>query len=107
MTITTAHNPVNMSAVNTFGDMIQAMNNSAGGLLFFVINLLVFFVLWISLAGSYGWEASLLASAFVGLILSLLFLYMEVLSLTYVSIFVGLIVIMIMYVMWSSRSSLT
>jgi inner membrane protein involved in colicin E2 resistance len=87
---------INISNINTFSDMLQAMNNSGAGYLFVGINFLVFFVLMITFASSFGWEAALLSSSFIGLILSLLFLYMGVSAYWVSGVFVGVIIVTLM-----------
>jgi len=103
MTTTTAYTPVNMS-LNSFDDFLTLVNQSGAGYLFTAIDVLVFFVLLITLSGSFGWEAGFLTAGFVGIILSLLFSYMGVMSWWLTGFFVGIILVMIAYIIWSNRS---
>lgn len=105
MTNVSSYIETNISNISSFNDLVSAINNSGGGYLFLTIDLIVFLVLFISLSGTFGWEAGLLTSAFVSMILSLLFLYMGVVGLWIVGIFIGLILITIMYIMWSNRNN--
>jgi hypothetical protein len=105
MTIVSSYQPVNWSNMNNFQDFINNANQSAGNYLFMGIDLLVFFTMFISLAIIYGWEVAILSAGFVGIILSLLFVYMGVLNYMFAGIFVGLLVVMMMYTAWSNRNS--
>ena len=96
---------VNWSNMSTFDQFIQNANQSGAGFLFAGIDILVFLVLLITLTVTFGWEAGMLSAGFIGLILTLLFAYMGVLAWSFVGIFTGVIVIMIAYIVWSSRSS--
>ena len=101
MTVTTSYIPVNLSNITSFSGILQAANNSAAGYLFFAIDILVFLVLTITLAATFQLEAALLTSGFICLILSLLFVYMGVMSYMMAGIFVGVIVLGILIVTWS------
>lgn len=103
MTVTTSYIPINWSGMNTFSDFLSNANASAAGYLFTAIDVLVFGVLFITLTGMFGWESAILSSGFIAIVLSLLFAYMGVMAWSTVGIFVGLIVVMIMYVIWSNR----
>lgn len=103
MTTINSYHFVNWSNMTTFGDFIHNANASAGNWLFSIIDFLVFLVLFVSLAGAFGWESALLSSGFIAVILSLLFVYMGVMSWTIAGIFVGGLLLMIMYVIWSNR----
>lgn len=104
MTTTTAYTNINISAINSLGDMTNAMNASVGGYLFFGIDIMIFLTMLISLAGIFGWESAMLTSGFVAVILSIMFTAMGLISFTKTAIFVGIILVMIMYVMWNNRS---
>lgn len=103
MTIVNSAQAVNWTNVSNFQQFIAAANQSAGNLLFLAIDLLVFFVMFISLTGTFGWEAAILSSGFIGIILSLLFSYMGVLAWKVTGVFVGVIVIIILYILWSNK----
>lgn len=103
MTIVESYQNVNWSKMDNFQDFINNANQSAGNFLFAGIDIMVFFVMFISLSVIYGWEAAIISSGFVGIILSLLFAYMGVLNYTFAGIFVGIIVVMMMYVAWSKK----
>ena len=68
-----------------------------------LINMLIFFVLLITLSGIFPWEAALLSASFVALILAFLLSYLELVAWWVVGLFLAIILIMIMYIMWSKR----
>ncbi len=106
MTAMDVHSYQNVNwTVNNFDDLLTATNSSAGGYLFAGIDVLVFLVLLITLTGTFGWEAGILSAGFIGLILTLLFAYMNVLNWTFTGFFIGAIVVMIAYTTWSSRNN--
>lgn len=105
MTVTHAYNTVNWSNMTTFSDFLSRANESAGNMLFTAIDVLVFLVLFVTLAmmPQVGWEGAILSAGFVGIILSLLFVYMGVMNFTIAGIFVGAILVAMIYVIWSNR----
>lgn len=103
MTTTTAYQNVNWSSANTFQDFLVKTNESGANWLFTGIDVMVTMVLFITLAGAFGWEAAIMSSGFIGIVLSLLFVYMGVMSMTTAGIYVGLLLMMIAYVIWSNK----
>lgn len=102
MTYTHGYNAVNMS-INSFDDFLRLVNDSGAGYTFTMINFLVFAVLFITLSTAFGWESAMLSAGFVGIILSLLFVYMGVMNIWIAGFFVGLITVGIIYVIWSNK----
>jgi uncharacterized MnhB-related membrane protein len=103
MTTTSAYNYVNWSNMNSFTNFITNANNSGGGFLFTAINFLVFIVLFITLTAQFGWQSAILSSAFIGMILSLLFVYMGVMNIWIAGAYVGIIVVMFLYLAWKNN----
>jgi hypothetical protein len=101
--VVNSYQNVNWSHMDNFNDLLQNANQSGAGWLFAGIDFLVFAVLFITLSVGFGWEVALMSSGFITIILSLLFAYMGVLSWTYTGISIGLILVMIMYVIWSNK----
>jgi hypothetical protein len=98
MSLTSAYQNVSWDNVTSFSQFMNNANASGGNYVFTMITYLVFFVLLITLTASFGWESALLSSAFIGLILGLLFSYAGLANWVYsVSFFVGIIVLMIIY----------
>jgi len=103
MTTVNAYQNVSMN-ISSFDDFLTLVNNSGAGYLFTAIDVLVFLVLLITLSGAFGWEAGFLTAGFVGIILSLLFSYMGVMSWWLTGFFVGIILVIISYIIWSNRN---
>lgn len=95
---------INISNINTFSDMLTAMNQSGAGYLFTGINIMLFFILFITTAGIIGsWEVALLSSAFIGFVISVLFLFMGVGAYWMTGTFVGLIILGLMLKGWDRQ----
>jgi hypothetical protein len=105
MTDTYGYIATNMSNITSLKDFLQVANQSGAGYLFAMIDFLVFSVLFITLTTQFGWESALLSSSFIGILMSLLFSYMGILSWTFTQFFVGALVVMIFYIMWSNRNN--
>jgi hypothetical protein len=103
MTITTSYNPVSWDNMTTFNDFLSNANASVSGWLFTGIDVLVFAVLFITLAATFGWESAMLSAGFITMILSILFVYMGVMSMAVAGIFVGAIIVTIMVLVWANR----
>jgi len=103
MTTTTAYQANNCTTISTFTDFLNCANASGANYTFTAINFLVIAVLFITLAGPFGWEVAILSSGFIGIILSVLFVYMGVMAWNVAGIFVGVLIVVIMYVIWSNR----
>jgi hypothetical protein len=93
---------INISSVNTFGDMLKLFNTSGAGYLFAGINIMLFFIFFITFATSFGWEVALLSAAFISFVIGLLFVYMGVMAWWILGVWLGLIIIGIMYKAWKS-----
>jgi hypothetical protein len=103
-TYVNSYKSVDWGNVSNMGDLVSRANESAGGNLWSAILILIFLTLFITLTTIVGsWEVAILVSAFIGLIAGVFLLYMGLTSLTIVGIFIGIIVAMIMYIMWSNR----
>ena len=96
------YNITNMSTVTSPTDLLTVTNNNGGGYVGFAIDVLIFFVLFLSMI-NFGLETSLLASAFIALIIAILIAYLGLMSWTLVGIWVGLILGTVIYLMWNSR----
>lgn len=103
MTITTGSTNINWTNVSTFQDILNVANNSGVGYTFTMITFMVWATILITLAGPFGWEAAILSSGFIGMILSILFVYMGLMAWKIAGMFVGLLMVMIMYVIWSNK----
>jgi hypothetical protein len=100
--ITTGYKAVNMSWSN-FTGFTNAVNDAGGGWTFASITFLIFFVLLVILSASFGFEAGILGAAFIAFIIGMLFAYAGIMSWWIASIFVGVIIVAIMYIMWKQN----
>ena len=94
---------VSWNNMTTFNQFFQNANLSAMGYLFAGIDFMVFLILFITLTFSFGWQSAILSSSFIGLFLGLLFVYMGLMNYVFLGFFVGLLIAMIMYIVWSDR----
>lgn len=95
--------PSNWSAVNSTADMLVLANNNAGGFFWSAMIYMLFGIMLITLTGSFGWEAGLLASAFFGLVLSIMGLYLGLVGIATIGTFVAMIILMIIYITWANK----
>ena len=93
----------NWSGVDTPGEFLAMPNTSTGGYFWAGMDLLVFLVLFISLSSGYGWIAGLLASAFVGFLMTLFLVYLGLVSFWILGGFIALLLFMFIYIIWSSK----
>ena len=100
---TSAYQNVSSWGNSSFDGFIQLANASGGGWLFTMIDFLVFVVLFITLTTQFGWESAIMSSGFIAMILTILFVYMGVMNMTIAGIFVGGLVAIIIYIMWSNK----
>ena len=108
MTISVANSYQNISwdTMTNFSSFLSNANQSASGLLFTGIDIIIFLVLLLSIVGQgFTWEVGLMVSGFICMILSVLFVYMGVMSMMIAGFFVGAIIVMIMFIVWSGRNS--
>ena len=91
------------SAGESFSGIIGVANSNSGGHFWLAIVIMVFLVLLITFSSMMVPEGALLASAFLAMLLSLLLVYMGVVAYWVLGVFVGIIIVMIMYIVWSNR----
>ena len=98
-------NNTGVENIQNFTGFLQSANASASGSLFAGIDILIFFIIFLSITSTVGsWEIGLLTAGFISMILSILFVYMGVLSMTIAGIFVGVLVVGILYVMFNRNN---
>ena len=93
---------INFSVSNP-SELLQLANNQTAGYFWTGILFMIFLVFVITFSSMMVPEAALLAAAFIGFLISLLLVYLELISFTYVGVFIGLTIILIMYIIWSNR----
>jgi hypothetical protein len=103
MTATAGMIATNVTSMNSFKDFLIVANQSGAGMLFSAIDFLVFMILFITLAGQFGWQSAFLSAGFIGLVLSILFLYMGVIPFFVCGIFVASIIIIGLIIVLSNK----
>ena len=93
----------NWTGVDTPEEFLAMPNTATGGYFWMGMDLMVFLIIFITLAGQFGWEAGLLSASFIGILMSLFLVYLGLLSLWVLGVFIALIIIMFIYIMWSNR----
>ena len=91
------------SNVTTPEEFLAMPNTSTGGWFWTGIDLMIFLILFITLAGAFGWEAGILSAGFIGIIMTLLLAYMNLVSFSTAGWFIGIVVIIMIYILWSNR----
>ena len=93
----------NWTNVTTPEEFLKMPNKSTGGWFWTGIDIMVFLVLFITMAGTFGWEAGILSAGFIGIIMTLLLAYLNLVAYGTAGIFIGIVVIVMIYVIWSNR----
>jgi hypothetical protein len=93
--------PNNFTNITDFGGMLELANSNSGGFFWTGVTWMVFLILFLSTM-AFGWEVGILAAAFFGMVVAMLFAYLGLVSWTIVSIFVGILLVMFLYIVWSS-----
>lgn len=92
---------INWSNVTDFGDIPAAANTASGGS-FWVGMLYMIWIILIFLTIGYGFEVAMIVSSFAALVLGLLLVYAGLVAWEWVITFVGILIFMFLYVIWSS-----
>jgi len=93
---------VNWTNVTTPEAFLQVANDTTGGWFWVSMLTMVTIILMISML-PFGFEAAILGAAFAGLMLGIILAYMNLVAWTWVVMYVGIIVITILWVMYSRR----
>lgn len=94
----------NFSNVTTFTGFLAEANVQTSGWFWSGINIMIFLVLFITIASSpAGWEAGLFSAGFVTIILSVFLTYLGLQSMWITGVMIGLILLLFIYISWSNR----
>jgi len=93
---------INWSNITDFGQIPAAANTASGGS-FWVGMLYMVWIIILLLTIGYGFEVAIVVSSFIGLVLGLLLTYAGLIAWQWVLTFVGILVFMFLYIIWSSR----
>lgn len=95
---------VNWSNLTDLGDLPEQANRASGGS-FLVGILYMLWIIMILLMMQWGFEVAIVASSFVFLIVALLMVYGGLIAWYYVLTFVGILLFMFLYIIFSSKKS--
>lgn len=98
-----AYTYTNWSNVTSPTDFFQVANNNTSGYFWTGMLWMFFLVMLVTLSSFMIAEGALLAAAFIAFLAALLLLYMGLISFTTLGIFVGIIILDIIYIIWSNR----
>lgn len=93
---------INWTNITSFAQIPQAANTTTGGY-FWVGTLYMIWIILLILFAYFGFEVALLTSSFLALILGLLLVYTDLIAWQWCLTFVGLILGMFLYIIWSSN----
>ena len=83
-------------------EMLSIPNSQTGGWFWFGMLIMIFVILVINFLG-FGFETAIVTSAFVGLITGLFLNYLDLVSWQWLMLFLGIILFMLFYIVWSNR----
>jgi hypothetical protein len=98
--MTTAYHAVNMSNITDMNGYLGIANTVTNGAFWTSMCYMIFAVMLVSLAAVFGWEAAFLVSCFIGLIISILLVYLGLMNIISAGFFVGGLIIIIIYIVW-------
>lgn len=97
---------VNWTAVSTVGEFLAVPNTNTNSWFWLGMLILIFLVvLIVTIMKSESTEEGIIVSGFVGLITGIFLVYMDLIAWQYVLAFVGLLVMIFIYIIWSSTRS--
>jgi hypothetical protein len=92
---------INWTNVTDFTEFPSLANDASGGT-FWVGMLYMIWIILIILLVSFGFEAAIIVASFLSLIIGLFLVYADLVNFTYVLTFVGVLLVMFLYIAWSS-----
>lgn len=92
---------VNWTNITDFSQIPAAANESGSG--FWTGMLYMCWIILLLMLTAYGFEVAIIASSFVALIVGLLLVYAGLVSWTYVLSFIGILLFMFLYIIWSGK----
>ena len=94
---------VNWSNVTTWTEVLQTANTNSGSW-FWTLILYGIWIVVLLLFSTWGFEVAMLGASFLALILGLFLVYAGLVAWTWLLTFVGLILIMFLYIVWSKKT---
>lgn len=93
----------NWTAVNSVVDSLSFANDSTGGYFWFGMVVMVGLIIFVTLS-SISVEIGLMTAGFICLVMSLLLVYMNLMSFQLMGVFIAVIIISIIYTTWNRRT---
>lgn len=93
---------VNWSSILTPADLLAVPNTNSSGS-FWAVTLYMIWVVLLLVFSQFNIEVSILASTFIALIASIFLIYAGLIAWQNVLFFIGLLIFMILYIVWSSN----
>lgn len=90
-------------SIETFGEFLGLANTATSGHFWTAILLMLFLVLLVTFLAFMLPEGAILVASFISLLLAIMLRYMDLIPFTYVGIFIGIIIVMVMYIIYSNR----
>lgn len=97
-------NYINWSNVTDFSNFPEQANVVSGGS-FWVGMLYMMWVILIILFSYYGFEVAIVTASFLALMLGLPLVYFGLVAFHWIGVFIGILLIMFLYIIWSSSKS--
>lgn len=95
---------INWSNVTDLSQLPQEANNASGGS-FWVGMLYMLWIIAMLLMVAWGFEVAIIVSSFLALVLGLMLVYAGLIAWEWCLTFVGIILFMFLYVIWSSKKT--
>jgi hypothetical protein len=95
---------INWSNVTDLGQMPSLANTASDGLFWVGMLHMLWIILLLVLIG-YGFEVALMVASFLSLILALVLVYSGAIGWAYVAEFVGILLFMFLYIIWSGKKN--
>lgn len=93
---------INWSNVSNFNE-IPNLANTVSNNTFWVGMLFMIYAIMILMMLVFGFETAILVASFLGLVIALMMAYAGLIAWSYVLIFVGTLIFMFFYIIWSSQ----
>jgi len=91
---------INWSNITDLGQIPAAANTASAGS-FWVGMLYMIWIILIFLTVGFGFEVALLVSSFSALVLGILLVYAGLVAWEWLTVFIGVLVVMFFYIIWS------
>lgn len=95
---------INWTNITDFGSIPELANTSSNGS-FWVSMLYMTWIILLLLMSAFGFEVAITVSSFLALLIGLILVYAQLIALKWLLIFVGILLFMFLYIIWSSKKS--